>query len=108
MTLPELSSCLMPSAAAAAVSPMAHASMTRTTGAAMMRATSRVLPGKSGCCAAGASADDPVAVEEAHRAFDDHAIGADRAVRERAPHAVSAEQPGIEVTARPATGMREV
>ena len=47
MTLPELSSCLIPSAAAAAVSPIAQASTTSTTGAAMMRATSSVLPGNS-------------------------------------------------------------
>ena len=49
-----------------------------------------------------------VAVEQAHRALDDHAVGSDRAVHERAPHPFRPEHPGIEVATRPAAGMRQV
>ena len=107
MTLPELSSCLIPSAAAAAVSPIAQASTTRTTGAAMMPCDLERAAWELGR-AGRTIGRHPVAVEQAHRALDDHAVGPDRAVHERAPHPFSSEHPGIKVATRPAAGVRQV
>ena len=64
--------------------------------------------GEAGVGVGGRVGGHAVAVEQAHRTFNDDPIGTEGPMGEGPADAVGAKQPGVEVAARPATCMREI